>query len=457
MSLHYTKKSAVIAPNAAFMTNKPTYKPKSLPELYQIYRSRRDETICTIRKPYLHHWLFDDLSSQYLVLHDNLWDVHPVNLTYVSYIKRNYTTLSDCDRGPEVVEHDNSIAMQSNVSKTYPQTIAILRNFVRHKMLEIFSQGRQDIAVDVVEKEELEPGHCESVRFNCPRRSRTFSRDRSLSSGRPPTTTTFAYSGMNYSKRRGVLLVANNAVAAEPLRPGVCTSRESTMKLGSRLGSDSGLSRFPRNSSALPTNISSIPSSPENSRSSLRKALSKKRSSASEIEVLYKQNLLNFYKSTTFEPNAISRFLHPRLPKDMAQTGVTDVLREKRMLEMDLKRVLTSVSPRRKHAHYRGKDEDGPLHQSPAFLFARTPYVSPYDRRVQEEKVDPRSAFGIEGAREVDRQEGLRDGSRIKGHVWRRKNSGHDRQRWRAANFPRRRPTKVAGRALCVLAEKLYP
>jgi len=370
VSLHYTKKAALTSPIASFLKSTKTYRPKSLPELYQLYRSRKDETICTTRKQYLHHWLFEGIPPEYMALNDNSWDIHPVNLTHVRSVKRNYTILSDCDRGPAIVEHLNTIGMQCNVSKQYPQTNIILKNFVRHKLLEIYSQGRQDIPIDVAEREETEigqqiPQDGSSANF-------------SIGKGEAKQfTTNFAYCGLNYSKRRGVVVVANNAIAKGAYKPGQKHNGLGSGHSTNNNNTSTGHSRISFRLNSLEAS-SRIATSLRTSRSNSKPQLE------IDAETQYKQNLIDFYNNTKLEHNMTTKFLHPRLKNEQffAAVAETDPEREKRLAKMylDKKCPKTPGTPsRRIHKSI--------ICESQPALRTQSPYTTVFEQMLKEDKV----------------------------------------------------------------------
>lgn len=297
---------------SAYLRKQKTYKPKSLPELYQVYRSRNDEVLAYVKKAHVQHWLFEGVSHQYLVLHESAWEVHPINLTQVVYVKRNYGTLCDSDNGPEIAEHENSIAMRCSVNKNYPESLKILGNYVRHTLLEAYTGSRVDMPLARAEREEMEISFAlnNGEVHHEHKRQLGFTASRSSAS---KFTTLFAYSGLNYSKRRGFLVVKNNAVAAMPIKkqnsltlsiPSSHGSRDSASKATPTAkfrGSHLTLRRPVE--AANPTWPDLVPSSTP-------------AKSFEAMEAQYRCNLRSFAMSSSFDPVAVQLMLHPRTPSE---------------------------------------------------------------------------------------------------------------------------------------------
>jgi len=308
VSLHYTRKSTMLTSIANYLRKQKTYKPKSLPELYQIYRTRNDETVAYVKKQYNQHWLFEGVPMQYLVLHENDWEVHPVNLTQVHFVKHNYNTLVDSEKGPEICEHDNTIAMESNINIKYPESKTILLNYTRHTLIELFAKGRNDITIALAERLMNEVSGLIVLEDN-----RVVQKKRQMgyhlaSKGKNSNpnkvdgddenakfTTCFAYSGLNYSKRRGFLVVKNNAVLGHAIKAG-----QSPRGKDSTVGSPSSHHRRITNKS------SSSSLCKTKSKEDLKALLASKHPEEPPI-----------IPSSSYDPTMIYKILHPNMPEDI--------------------------------------------------------------------------------------------------------------------------------------------
>jgi hypothetical protein len=71
-----------------------------------------------------------------------------VSITNHNIIKKNYDIIAESEKNPVIIEHFNTVAVQFYVTNTYPESVMILRNFIKHKMSEIQSNGRIDITLE---------------------------------------------------------------------------------------------------------------------------------------------------------------------------------------------------------------------------------------------------------------------------------------------------------------------
>lgn len=103
----------------------------------ETYKSGPDEQIIVIKKVFLQHWLLKGMKNAFPAKTKNTWDPHPINITNISAIKRNYTTLAESNRGPQIAEHMSSIVLQFEINPKYPDSIQLLKNFITRKVIEI--------------------------------------------------------------------------------------------------------------------------------------------------------------------------------------------------------------------------------------------------------------------------------------------------------------------------------
>jgi hypothetical protein len=54
----------------------------------------------------------EGLPQEFVVDNRNTWDPHPINITNMAVIEKNYVTLAESDRGPQVATHFNTLAVQ---------------------------------------------------------------------------------------------------------------------------------------------------------------------------------------------------------------------------------------------------------------------------------------------------------------------------------------------------------
>jgi len=105
-----------------------------------LYINNNYEQITTIKKIYTQHWLLQGLPVEFKTFSKNTWDPHPVNikLENLSSIHSNYKVLATSLRGPQIAEHGNTICVQFDVTKKYPETIILLENFLKKHIPEIY-------------------------------------------------------------------------------------------------------------------------------------------------------------------------------------------------------------------------------------------------------------------------------------------------------------------------------
>ena len=89
-----------------------------------------DEHLCS-------HYLFKDIRPEFVVDVHNLWDPHPVQTQAFNITKENYQIMAETERGPVVVLHSNTCAVQFNLDRKYPETVQILKNYLEQKLYEI--------------------------------------------------------------------------------------------------------------------------------------------------------------------------------------------------------------------------------------------------------------------------------------------------------------------------------
>ena len=132
--LHYARNTTT-TPIGQFVQNIKIYRGKPrIRDIYDVYASNRNETICFIKKSHVQHWALTGLPMKFLVSAKNSWDPHPVNVTQVGVIGSNYHSLADNEKGPSIIEHKNTLAVLFHVDYKHKETVQILRNFVKHKI-----------------------------------------------------------------------------------------------------------------------------------------------------------------------------------------------------------------------------------------------------------------------------------------------------------------------------------
>jgi len=162
---------------------KSIYHPKQIKGQFELYLNKSTECIAYVKKMHIQHWALKEIGTEFKVNCLNDWHIHPINITNI-FMGKNYTTLVESSKGPIIIEHNKTLAAQFSVDPRYPETIKILNNFLRKKILDLKSSSRH---------------HYDSNR-------------RSL------YTNKFVHSGHCYSRRHGIYISTNNAIFDVPLK-----------------------------------------------------------------------------------------------------------------------------------------------------------------------------------------------------------------------------------------------
>jgi hypothetical protein len=65
-----------------------------------LFFSKLTDVKCVIKKHFISHPLMEGLPQEFVVENRNTWDPHPINITNMPLIERNYETMAESDRGP---------------------------------------------------------------------------------------------------------------------------------------------------------------------------------------------------------------------------------------------------------------------------------------------------------------------------------------------------------------------
>ena len=126
--LHFQKAAQEFHSIGKFIIQAPVYRPKSVTDSAKnIYVSRNTEIIGYLKKIHLHHWAVQDMSYEFLVPFKNSWYVH--SFAFMNKSKK-FDILSECEKGPLIVEFKNILATQFEIDPKYPETSIPLKNFI---------------------------------------------------------------------------------------------------------------------------------------------------------------------------------------------------------------------------------------------------------------------------------------------------------------------------------------
>ena len=102
-----------------------------------------------VLRQYLSHYLLVDLPVEFVAFTTLTWFVHSFNVNFKKY---QFKVICQCDKGPVVIEHENSVGVAFHPQSNYPETIKILENFISKKFQEIqdklFSFKKPDIKIE---------------------------------------------------------------------------------------------------------------------------------------------------------------------------------------------------------------------------------------------------------------------------------------------------------------------
>ena len=143
VGIHYSKSAGIERFNDKLITRSKLHQSRLFSHASQnIVTSKVSERKCVVKKDFLHHWIFDDIPDQFVASNESVWNVHEVKLASNSAYEVNYNILVESEKGPEICEHKNTIAMQFHIDKHYECTIKILKNFIEHHILMVQEKGK---------------------------------------------------------------------------------------------------------------------------------------------------------------------------------------------------------------------------------------------------------------------------------------------------------------------------
>lgn len=100
------------------------------------------DTRCELRKNLMSHWVLQGIYHEFVVENINTWDPHPVSIVQTEVVERNFTTLAEGDRGPQIAEHNNAIVTQFPIKAKHKETVKILTNFIENCLFRVSTTGK---------------------------------------------------------------------------------------------------------------------------------------------------------------------------------------------------------------------------------------------------------------------------------------------------------------------------
>jgi hypothetical protein len=102
-----------------------------------------------VLRQYLSHYLLNNLPVQFVAYSSLTWFPHFFN---VSFKKYQFKVICQCDKGPVVIEHENSVGVAFHPQVNYPETIKLLENFIIRKFQDLqeklFSFKKPEIKIE---------------------------------------------------------------------------------------------------------------------------------------------------------------------------------------------------------------------------------------------------------------------------------------------------------------------
>ena len=97
----------------------------------------------------LSHYLLKNLPVEFVAFTTLTWFPHFFNISFKKY---QFKVICQCDKGPVVIEHENSVGIAFHPQHNYPETIKILENFIYKKFQDLqdklFSFKKPEIRLD---------------------------------------------------------------------------------------------------------------------------------------------------------------------------------------------------------------------------------------------------------------------------------------------------------------------
>ena len=106
-----------------------------------------------VLRQYLSHYLLIDLPVEFVAFTSLTWFPHFFNVNFKKY---QFKVICQCDKGPVLIEHENSVGVAFHPQIHYVETVKMLENFINRKFQEIqdklFSFKKND-EIKIVENE----------------------------------------------------------------------------------------------------------------------------------------------------------------------------------------------------------------------------------------------------------------------------------------------------------------
>lgn len=152
IGLHYQRAAHEYNTIGKYVVKAPVYHPKSFNSANQFNFTESTETLCILKKHEYGHWLFEDVSPEFVVSWRTHWEVHSFGFPDPSKV---FSILAESKVGPMIIEYPHIIGVQFDIQKRYPDSLKILKNFLMVKLRKLVSDEPGQL-VSVSRYKELE-------------------------------------------------------------------------------------------------------------------------------------------------------------------------------------------------------------------------------------------------------------------------------------------------------------
>ncbi|CAD8071905.1 unnamed protein product [Paramecium sonneborni] len=140
VGIHHRRDAMEYQSIGKFVVKSPTYKPK------QQMLSNQTEMTCIIKKQFLNHWLFKNVSMEFTIKQSNAWDIH--SITFVNPEKRFQVLAENNVRGPLILQCENILALLFEIENKSRDQIHIVQNFIENGIKTIrYSSNYNQISI----------------------------------------------------------------------------------------------------------------------------------------------------------------------------------------------------------------------------------------------------------------------------------------------------------------------
>ena len=113
---------------------KDTFRGKDSVKNENAFSTAVDEIKVKITKHYFHHYLFENLPLEFIASTTMTWFPHFLNVFDQSL---QFKILCESDKGPVVIEHNNSTGVIFHIMEKYRDSVIFMENFIKQKFHEI--------------------------------------------------------------------------------------------------------------------------------------------------------------------------------------------------------------------------------------------------------------------------------------------------------------------------------